>query len=105
MLYRWPLIQTENELRDFIVAAVRNGIDDPKQREKIAAEIERHWQLNERDTLVARHWQAHAMKQELADIAAARMPFQKAEKAREALAKRYGQHSVAAMRQVISRNF
>jgi hypothetical protein len=63
---RWLTSPTEDTLRDFIVNWVRHGIDDPKDRERAAAEIKQHWQSRpKRDKRAAEYWAARAIKQEL----------------------------------------
>jgi hypothetical protein len=69
--FRWETFPSETRLRDFIVARVRHGIDDPKDRDRIAAEIKQHWQADPiRDGRAARYWQARAIEREIASMVA-----------------------------------
>src|SRR5262245_50273099 len=102
MLLRWPLLPTEDELRDFVVRSVRDGIDDPGQRDRIATEIERHWQSDQkRNKRRVRRREAKAIDEELANMIATGVPVVEA---RTLLARRHGHNSVAAFQKWMSRN-
>jgi hypothetical protein len=78
---RWLTFPSETRLRDFIVSWVRHGIDDKQERERVADEIERHWQPDpKRDRRAAAYWAARAIKQELTDMTATGTPAAKAKK-------------------------
>ena len=93
---RYRLLDTapEEKLRDYVVEAVRNDNIHPKQRDQMAREIERHWQLDPtRDRRIIRRWKAWVIEQELASMIASGTPIAKA---KEALRARLGHNSVEA---------
>jgi hypothetical protein len=102
---RMRLFQTEQQLLDYILDAVReNDVHPwkPWERDMILREIQHHWRPDrKRDKIALREYKAHAIERELADMVAAETTVGEA---KETLAREYGHNSVPAFNKWLRRN-